>query len=49
MGEGTASTLFMIRTGNWKFITCQSDPPQLFNLEEDPLEKVNIAERDDET
>jgi len=49
MGEGTISPLFMIRTGKWKYISCPSDPPQLFNVEEDPFEMVNLADRDEET
>ena len=43
-GEGTVSPLMMIRRGPWKYITCPSDPPQLFNLERDPQELVNLAE-----
>ncbi|KAI1191902.1 choline-sulfatase [Nemania serpens] len=43
-GEGTISPLMMIRRGPWKYITCPTDPPQLFNLENDPLELVNLAE-----
>ncbi|KAI5865716.1 choline-sulfatase [Durotheca rogersii] len=43
-GEGTISPLMMIRRGPWKYITCPTDPPQLFNLDADPLELVNLAE-----
>ncbi|KAI0910355.1 choline sulfatase [Ustulina deusta] len=43
-GEGTISPLMMIRRGPWKYITCPTDAPQLFNLEKDPLELVNLAE-----
>ncbi|KAK8065564.1 choline-sulfatase [Apiospora hydei] len=42
-GEGTISPLMMIRRGPWKYITCPTDEPQLFNLEQDPLELVNLA------
>ncbi|CAJ2500481.1 Uu.00g033340.m01.CDS01 [Anthostomella pinea] len=42
-GEGTISPLMMIRRGPWKYITCPTDEPQLFNLESDPLELVNLA------
>jgi choline-sulfatase len=42
-GEGTISPLMMIRRGPWKYITCPTDAPQLFNLEQDPLELVNLA------
>lgn len=43
MGEGTAAPLMMIRRGDWKYITCPIDPPQLFNLAADPLELKNLA------
>ncbi|TDZ13466.1 Choline-sulfatase [Colletotrichum spinosum] len=42
-GEGTVSPLMMIREGPWKFIHCPADGTQLFNLEHDPLELVNLA------
>ena len=41
-GEGTIAPLMMIRRGPWKFVTCPVDPPQLFNLEEDPKELRNL-------
>ncbi|ORY57145.1 alkaline-phosphatase-like protein [Pseudomassariella vexata] len=43
-GEGTIAPLMMIRRGPWKYITCPTDAPQLFNLERDPLELVNLAQ-----
>lgn len=43
MGEGTIAPLMMIRRGPWKYVTCPSDPPQLFNLVKDPLETENLA------
>lgn len=42
-GEGTVSPLMMIRRGRWKYITCPVDPPQLFNLNDDPQERINLA------
>ena len=36
MGEGTIAPMMMIRRGQWKYITCPADPPQLFNLRRDP-------------
>lgn len=42
-GEGTIAPLMMIRRGPWKFITCPVDPPQLFNLLDDPEELHNLA------
>ena len=47
MGEGTVSPLMMIRRGDWKYITCPSDPPQLFNLKQDPFEVTNLATSQD--
>jgi arylsulfatase A-like enzyme len=43
-GEGTVAPMMMIRRGPWKYITCPADPPQLFNLDEDPLELRNLAQ-----
>lgn len=43
MGEGTIAPLMMIRRGDWKYVTCPADPPQLFNLANDPKELVNLA------
>ncbi len=42
-GECTGYPLFMIRRGQYKYIHCDSDPPQLFDLEKDPLEQENLA------
>lgn len=47
MGEGTVAPLCMIRRGQWKYITCPADPPQLFNLHSDPQELVNLASSTD--
>ncbi len=35
--------MFMIRRGRWKYIHCDTDPPLLFDVEDDPLELVNLA------
>ncbi|MCB6184805.1 choline-sulfatase [Leeia sp. TBRC 13508] len=43
LGEGAIAPLLMIRRGPWKFIYSPTDPDMLFNLEEDPLEKQNLA------
>ncbi|KAK4245362.1 alkaline-phosphatase-like protein [Corynascus novoguineensis] len=42
-GEGTVRPLMMIRRGKWKYITCPADGSQLYDLEADPLELVDLA------
>jgi choline-sulfatase len=41
--EGSYAPLVAIRDGSWKYIHCEIDPPQLFNLEDDPKELTNLA------
>ena len=43
MAEGTTQPIFMIRRGNYKYIACDGDPPQLFDLTADPLELNNLT------
>lgn len=43
--EMTPSPVFMIRRGSLKYIHCDADPPQLFDLSTDPNEIENLAER----
>jgi choline-sulfatase len=44
LAESVLSPMVMIRRGRWKFIHTPSDPDQLFDVEGDPLELVNLAE-----
>lgn len=41
--EMTAHPVFMIRRNEFKYIHCDGDPPQLYNVETDPHEKNNLA------
>ena len=42
--EMTPYPVFMIRREGLKYIFCDADPPQLFDLVNDPLEKINVAQ-----
>lgn len=42
-GEGTVAPLMMIRRGAYKFVSCPSDGVQLFNMQTDPDEIVDLA------
>ncbi len=41
--EASIDPMVMIRRGKWKFNFCEVDPPQLFDMESDPLELNNLA------
>ena len=41
--EGSYAPLVGIREGKYKFVHCELDPPQLFDLEADPRELTNLA------
>ena len=45
--EGSEAPLVAIRQGRWKYIHCELDPPQLFDLEPDPQELRNLADDPD--
>ncbi len=42
--ECASHPVFMIRRGRFKYIHCDIDPPQLFDLKADPGERVNLAD-----
>ena len=44
LAEGTGAPMLMIRRGQYKYISCPTDPEQLFDLEADPDEQVNLTE-----
>lgn len=41
--EGSEAPIVAIRDGRYKFIHCEIDPPQLFDLAADPHERANLA------
>ncbi|GAB4230654.1 MAG: choline-sulfatase [Kiloniellaceae bacterium] len=43
-GEGSSAPLVAIRDERFKFVHCELDPPQLFDLREDPREMTNLAD-----
>jgi choline-sulfatase len=43
--EGSYAPMVAIRDGRYKFVHCEIDPPQLFDLESDPHELDNLAAR----
>lgn len=43
MGELTSHPMFMIRRGHYKYIHCDTDPPQLYDLADNPAEHHNLA------
>jgi choline-sulfatase len=45
LGEGTIEPIRMIRRDQYKYITVNGYPPQLYDLHTDPNERVNVAGR----
>ena len=43
LAEGTGAPMLMIRHGRYKYNCCPTDPEQLFDLHNDPDERVNLA------
>ena len=44
LAEGVHSPALMIRRGPHKFVSCGGDPDQLYDLDHDPDELVNLAD-----
>ena len=45
LAEGAAGPLVMIRRGHFKYIEGVDSPPQLFDIDDDPRELTDLAER----
>lgn len=43
LAEGTTQPMLMVKRGSHKYICCDGDPPQLFDLQNDPQELNNLA------
>jgi choline-sulfatase len=43
LAEGTVAPLLMVRQGRYKYVYCETDPEQLFDLAADPRERHNLA------
>ena len=43
LAEGAVAPILMIRRGDWKYVSCSADPPQLYDIADDPDELVNLA------
>jgi choline-sulfatase len=44
LAEGAIAPVLMIRRGRFKYVHCDADPPQLYDLAADPRELRNLAE-----
>jgi choline-sulfatase len=47
LAEGVNAPAVMVRRGRHKLVVCPGDPDQLFDLDEDPAELVNLAGSDE--
>ena len=43
LGEGAIAPILMIRRSSLKYVFCEADPPQLYDLATDPDELVNLC------
>jgi choline-sulfatase len=43
LGPGLAAPMVGLVEGCWKYVACHGDPPQLFDLTDDPDEATNLA------
>jgi len=43
MAEGSVAPIVMIRRGSLKYVHCEADPDQLYDLDADPHERDNLA------
>ena len=41
--ECAGAPVVMIRRDEWKYVHCDGDPAQLYNIDEDPAERTNLA------
>ncbi|MDJ0779131.1 MAG: choline-sulfatase [Gammaproteobacteria bacterium] len=44
LAEGTGAPMLMLRRGALKYVSCSTDPEQLFDLDADPDEKNNLVD-----
>lgn len=44
MAEMTGRPIYMIRRDRYKYIHCDTDPEQLYDMDADPHEKINLAD-----
>jgi choline-sulfatase len=47
LGEGAIAPIFMVRDGRWKYVHCDVDAPQLYDVAADPDELRNLADSPD--
>ncbi|OWJ80218.1 choline-sulfatase [Haematobacter genomosp. 1] len=41
--EGSVAPMVALRDGRWKIVLCDADPPQLFDMQNDPNELTDLA------